>query len=117
MATAAQHSRPQTGQSNFLDAVVIIVLDVGLNHAARNLSNIAIARVEAVAPLREVFQADGRAAGDGRQRIVGDADGNAQLFVHELVESAQLRPAAGEHQTVVGEIGDELGLALLDDAL
>ncbi len=51
--------------------------------------------VEAVAPLRQVIEADGRATSHCRQRVIRDADGDAELLIHQLVQTAQQGSAAG----------------------
>ncbi len=67
--------------------------------------------------MRQVVKADRSAASNGRQRVIGDSDGDAELLVHQLVESAQQRSAAGQDEAVIDDVADQFRLALGDAVL
>ena len=57
------------------------------------------------------------AARDAGQRVVRDHHGQAGLFHEKLVDIAQQRAAAGEHDAALGDVGAELGRRLLERLL
>ena len=56
------------------------------------------------------------AAGDGRQRVVGDGYVEAGFASKQVAEPAQERAAADEHQSVVCDVGRELRRCSFEDA-
>ena len=54
------------------------------------------------------------AAGDAGQRIFGDHDRQAGFFHQQLVDVAQQRAAAGQHDAALRDVRAELGRRLLE---
>src|SRR5215210_4835436 len=48
------------------------------------------------------------------QRVVGDRDGKAGFIAQHFVEALQQRPAAGQHDALVANIGGEFGRSILE---
>src|SRR5262249_28961547 len=72
---------------------------------------------EAVPPLDQMIEANRVAARHGRERVWIDTDRHVQLFRQKDIKAAQQRPAAGENNTVVDQIGNQFRIALLDHLL
>ncbi len=65
----------------------------------------------------ELLEDDARAAHDAGQRVVGDVDRHLGRLGHATVEALQQRAAAGQHDALVHDVGDQLGRRLLDGVL
>ena len=65
----------------------------------------------------ELLEDDAGPAGDAGQRVVGDVDRHLGRFRDAPVEARQERAAAGQHDPLVHDVGDELRRRLLDRVL
>lgn len=80
-------------------------------------SDVFVAGLHDAAPTIEVFQADVGTASHGGQRIGAGSSRQSGLIGQEAVEASQQRSAAGQHQPVVGQIGNQIGAAPFERGL
>src|SRR3954471_24445420 len=97
MITRDATTRPTTSKRVFL----------GPERAATRLPPVARAHQDALEDL-ELLEALARPEHDRLQRRVGDAHGHAGLVAQALVESTEQRPAAGQDDPAVHDVGREL---------
>ena len=74
-------------------------------------------RGPAPSSVRQLLEHDAGAARDAGQRVVGDVDGHLGGLGDAAVEAGEQGTAAGEHDPLVHDVGDELGRRLLDRVL
>ena len=63
-----------------------------------------------------MLEADAHAADHGRRGILIDPHRNSDLFLQQARQPAKLRRAAGQQESGVGQVADQLRVAPLDDA-
>ncbi len=61
----------------------------GADDRCAECSQVAVAILECVSPLGEVFEADRGASSDGRQRVLGHSDRYPEMFAHQPIESSE----------------------------
>src|SRR5438876_2372159 len=88
------------------------------DHDAREgPSDVIIARLQGAAPDVQMFETRQDSFRHGAERVGGDSRGDACSLANEAIEPPQQRAATAEHQTVMDEVGRQVGAATIDRLL